>query len=257
MELNLQNREHAYMIGLLQTDGHHYESTRNRGRIGLELSEKDKDIVDRLYKLVDGEAKINERVRKTNFKTNSKTVILNIHSLSIRTQFKDYIPVGKKSDSIKMPDNISESDYWRGIIDGDGSLGLTNNLFPFISLVTKSESLANSFINYIEKITGLKKTSTRNKRDLAYNICLTKEAAQKLINMLYYENCLCMDRKREKANIAISWVRPDNMQKVTWERKKWTQFEDDFISTHTIDESIEKLNRTEKSIKIRLFRIKN
>lgn len=257
MELNLQNQEHAYLIGLLQTDGSHYESTRNRGKITLELGKKDSDIIEKLSILIGDDAKISQRIRNTNYSQDYESTLLTICNLNIRTQLKPYIPVGKKTDIICKPNNILESDYWRGIIDGDGSLGLTSNNIPFLSLVTKSELLANDFIDYIEKITGQRKTTTKNKRDLAYNICVTKEIAQSLAKELYYNDCLCLNRKLDKANDIISWVRPNEMKKVTWERKKWTSDEDIFISTHSISESIEILGRTEKSIQIRLSRIKN
>lgn len=37
-----------YMIGMLQGDGHHSEASRNRGRVSLELSSKDNDIIQKL-----------------------------------------------------------------------------------------------------------------------------------------------------------------------------------------------------------------
>ena len=47
------------------------------------------------------------------------------------------------------------------------------------------------------------------------------------------------------------------LSKITFERKKWTNNEDKFILSHSIDKSIEELRRTKKSITIRLWRLKN
>lgn len=38
----------------------------------------------------------------------------------------------------------SEFDFWRGFIDGDGSLGISAKNIPFVSLITDSESIKNS-----------------------------------------------------------------------------------------------------------------
>jgi phage-related protein len=46
------------------------------------------------------------------------------------------------------------------------------------------------------------------------------------------------------------------MIKIDFERKKWTKDEDDYIMTHNIVESMKYLDRTEKSINIRLYRLK-
>lgn len=39
--------------------------------------------------------------------------------------------------------------------------------------------------------------------------------------------------------------------------KKWDDYQDNYILTHTLEESIKELDRTEKSIKMRLIRLKN
>lgn len=117
--------------------------------------------------------------------------------------------------------NKLESDYWRGIIDGDGSLGFTKNGIPYISLVTCSEILSNQYIIFLEQIIGYKKITTKNKRDSAYNIMVTNENAQKVIKRLYYKDCLSINRKYNMAIDIINWIRP-----------------------------------TEKSIRIRLYRLK-
>ena len=49
MELN---RIESYIFGLLITDGNiYFAKERNRGRVTLEISERDKDIVEKLHEL--------------------------------------------------------------------------------------------------------------------------------------------------------------------------------------------------------------
>lgn len=210
----IKNTEISYLIGLLQTDGSNYkEPNSNKGRIKLELSTRDCDIIFKLNNFLQFKTTITNRTRNTNFKQNYTSISLNIYNKDIRNFLSDYIPIGHKSELIKQPDNVVVFDYWRGIIDGDGSLGITKNNIPFISLTTQSELLARDFIIFIEKLTGTKKKMNRNKRDNIYNITVTKEKAQLITKSIYYDNCLALDRKLEKSILVLNWIRSINMVK--------------------------------------------
>ncbi len=185
-----------------------------------------------------------------------ETVTLLICDLEFRNQFKSWgFPAGKKSDIIEPPQNVeySEIDYVRGLIDGDGSLGVTGTGIPYLSFITKSEKIKNYYIQYLASVTGKLKINNRNKRDSAYNICIYREDAQKLINILYYNNCLCIERKKKKAIEALKWSRPKNSRLVN--KIMWNIKQDEYIQTHTITESMEFLKRTQKSIQSRLDRL--
>lgn len=258
--LHIDESKMSYVLGLFKTDGNLYEQTRNRGRISFEVSIRDEDIVDKLIDLFDGKAKKSTRVRKNYFKKDEvfESVTLRIYDLNIRNEFKNNgMLSGKKSYLLEAnkKDSIIKKDYVRGLIDGDGSIGFTKNLFPFVSFVTASESLAKYFLNYLKEITGKDKSTSRNKRDNVFNIMVTKEDAVNLVKNIYYDSCLSIDRKNNIAKEIIKWERPKNM--LVSNKKKWTEFEDDYILTHSIKDSMKKLNRTEKSISCRLFRVKN
>lgn len=170
MEINNINLEipfYAYLFGLIQSDGHLYNNTRNRGKLCIEVSKKDEDILWEFKKLLPFNSFITERIRNTNFSENYTSVIWKVYD----KQFRDYLefwglPSGSKSNLINLPScKFSAADYFRGIIDGDGSLGLTSKEFPFLSLVTSSSQIADEYLKLICKITGKSKTSSRNLRD--------------------------------------------------------------------------------------------
>lgn len=255
-KINIMNPNMAYIIGLLQTDGSYYCQSRNRGRICIELKIGDIDILYKIKKILNCNSDVKKRTRDTNFSKNYTSCSFSIFSINIRKELSKYIPVGRKSEIVCMPYGISEVDYWRGIIDGDGSLGLTKNNIPFISLTTKSENMANSYRNFVERSTNYRIKSERNDRDKIYNLMLTKEKAQIIINLLYYKGCLCLNRKFKSSIDAKKWVRPQTMKMKTWNVKKWTKNEDEFILNHELSESIKYLNRTKKSIQTRLYRLK-
>ena len=253
VDLDIKNSNHAYLIGFSQADGNLYEQSRNRGKFSIELQQNDREILEKLSSILDCNYTITERTRNTNFKENYTSCVLNICNLNFRNNIKKYLCAGKKSNLIKMPIGIIKRDYFRGIIDGDGSLGFTASGFPFLSLVTESEYLAKDFIDYIKEVTGKTKTTSRNTRDYVFNIMINKEDAQLLIKEMYYDNCMALNRKYEKVKDILSWTRPDYLKKIN--SKRWDNDQDKYILNHTIEESIVTLNRTKSSIQNRLFRL--
>ncbi len=257
-DISLESPDYSYMFGFIQTDGHLSKSTRNRGRLSVEVSKKDEDILWAFKKLLRFNSSITERTRTTNFSDDYKSVVWRVYDQEFRDYLESWgLSYGKKSNLIDIPTcKFSQADYFRGLIDGDGSLGLTCQGFPFISLVTSSSSIANAFLQVIKLTIGKEKTSKRNQRDNVYNIALFKEDAQLLVQFLYYENCLALSRKSQKAREVLSWVRPQTMKKIA-NRKNWTKEEDIYIFNHSIEDSIAMLKRSKKSIEIRLWRLKN
>ncbi len=167
------------------------------------------------------------------------------------------LPHGRKSEIISPPKgNFIERDYLRGLLDGDGSVGVTTKDLPFVNFTIKSEVLKEYLVDVIEKIIGEKKNIRRNKRDNIYNIMINREKAQKFIKYLYYPGCLCLNRKLKMAGGAIKWKRPKNMKRVL-QKKYWKKWEDEYIKNHSIIKSCNYLNRTKSSINMRLWRIKN
>jgi len=258
MQLNLKIIEHAYIFGLFQSDGHLEKvKGKNKGRLTIELNELDKEIIFKIQKLFDCNSNIRFRKRKTNFKNEINTCSLTIYDQEVINQFNIMgMPYGKKSEIITIPKvDYCERDYWRGIIDGDGSLGMTSNGFPFFSLVTSSEELKDAFLELIYKITNKVKNIKRNERDNIFNIVIFKEDAQKLTKYIYYNGCLGLERKIKASKEVVKWKRPLSMKKINFQRNRWTNVEDEFILNHSVEESMKKLSRTMKSIKIRIYRL--
>jgi hypothetical protein len=166
------------------------------------------------------------------------------------------IPYGSKRD-VRIPQWARNSKhFWRGVIDGDGSLGITKTNRCFLSLVTKSEHVAQAFGELLKSITGKHKEINRNKRDAVFNITIFIEDAKKVIEFLGYNDTnITIPRKKQSALDVLSWVRPSNMKEINFARKKWTPEEDAFILNHSLPESVSMTRRTEKSIKIRLWRL--
>ena len=205
------NNLESYVFGLLVTDGTiYFAKERNRGKVTLEISEKDKDIVEKLHRLYP-ESHIRVRTRSTNFSPSYTSYSFVNGMLSFRTWLVNSgFPGTNKTMLASIPTvNFSPVDFWRGVIDGDGSIGFTKKNIPFVSLVTKSENLKIEFLKFLKLEFGIEKTLVRNKRDGIYNINLLNEAAVDVSRLLYIENSpeLYLDRKYNNAIKLQSWVR--------------------------------------------------
>lgn len=261
MKININDECFAYLVGLGQTDGRLEETTRNRGRFSIELSERDKDVLERIQCEILNcgiNATLQERVRNTNFKKEYRSCVLQIYDRGFRTYLKKYIPTGKKSDIIQCPNDIKKENirhYIRGIIDGDGSVGIIKNGKPFISLWIKSKYIAIAFENFCFSITGEHRLIKPTTRDGGYSILYSGEHAQKIIKELYSDCDLYLKRKKEKANIALKWKRPENMP-IRPKGIPWTKEEEAFVKTHSVEECLKKLNRSKNSIKIKQCRLR-
>ena len=141
------------------------------------------------------------------------------------------------------------------MIDGDGSLGFTAKNIPFVSIVTQSEYIASYYTSFVKEHTGLVKTTSRNKRDGVFNICVVREGAQSMASLLYYDSSISLNRKAGKALQISRWIRPPGM-KIREPAKRWDTAQDLFIRTHSLKESSAHLGRSTSSISTRLCRLK-
>jgi hypothetical protein len=255
MKFDLLIPEHAYLYGFLLTDGH----LRRDGRASIEIKESDLDVLLSFQSIV--ESAVTTRERQTNFGFNKTSVWTTSNKIFCKTLISWGFPVGKKSKIIDEPiTEYSEPDFFRGIIDGDGSMGFKKKVgVPYVSLCTDSEVFATSYIRFISKTCNTyDRIANRNKRDNAFNIVLHSEPAQHLVSYMYYPGCLSLKRKMVTAQSILDWQRPKKMKKFH-SSKPWDPMEELYIISHTIDESITYLKRTRESIRqhIKVMKAKN
>ena len=255
--MDLRVPEYAYMFGFLQADGHLSQQSRQRGRLTVEISARDIDLLRKFQKLTPYNSSISERTRSTNFAESARSVIWSLHSLEARTKLNELgLPYGRKSKTIAPPRvEFSRSDYLRGVIDADGSVGFTKQGLPFISLTTASTAIGAYLCFYAKRVTGTERNIKRNKRDDIYNICYWKEQAQELAAHLYYPGCLSLQRKQTAADSLTGWVRPAGMKVMT--HRRWKAWEDRVLLEHNNAVSAaEALDRTVQSCHLRLWRLR-
>ena len=252
----------AYLIGLAQTDGHLSSQSRNRGKFTLELQYRDIDILHKIAENLECNYTIGERTRTTNFSKDYRSAYIRVCDRRFRSFLEENgVPVGRKSNIIKPPIDLDQNlhvDYLRGLIDGDGSVGITSVNKPFLGFVTGSEVMKDFFVWWMEKNTERKFTKlSRTSRDNIYQPVLYNEDAQSAIIKIYYSNCMALKRKLEKAKEVIQWERPLDIKKVNFQRKRWEPWEDGILMDCSNQEAVANLGRSLKSVTIRRWRLNN
>jgi len=257
--MDLREPEYAYMFGFLQADGHLERGPGQKGRLTVEISVRDVGILREFQRLTPYYSSVTERTRSTNFAETHISATWTLCALAARSRINELgLPYGRKSHTIEPPRApVSARDYVRGLIDADGSVGITKAGFPFISVTTASEAIGAYIRSYAQQLTGAERTLKRNTRDGIYNILYTKENGQRLAADLYYPGSLSLARKQAAAVVLSGWVRPADMR-IAPQRKRWTKEEDRVLLRLSNDtEAASVLGRTEKSCLIRRWRLRN
>ena len=256
--MDLQNPNYSYMLGFIQCDGHMRQHNKNKGSLTVELAYRDIDILHAFQKLTPYNSTISHRTRNTNYKLNYKSAVWSLFALEAREALLSVgMLTGKKSETIQPPTiNYIETDYIRGLIDADGSVGIDARGLPFISFTSKSKTLATIVSAYIKKVTDTRINPSLNTRDTIYSITLFAEPAQKLMGNLYYKDCLCLKRKLKSVNTALKWKRPQSMRRCIGKRI-WKKEEDSVVLSNSITEAAKLLDRTSASITMRRWRLLN
>lgn len=209
---DLTLEEKSYIYGLLITDGtmHIQNSETYTGQVQLEVSKRDEDIIDKLNSIISYSTK-RERIRNTNFKENYCSIIFATSRQSFIKDLIDFgFPIENKTINARPPSfEYDKSAFWRGVLDGDGSLGIEHSskdtLRAYLSLTTKSEQLKDEFCKYLNSITGKMYDPKRNKRDNIYNIGCVGYTACKVLKEIYRNCTIYLDRKYNKFLECLQW----------------------------------------------------
>lgn len=206
--LDLAADAHAYFYGLALSDGSLRLFDRNRGYVAIELNIRDASILGMIAKELPWKFSISSRTRSSPFNGEcTTTTTLRCHAFDLRTQMIDQgFPTKAKAHFCSPPSSgYNEAAFWRGVVDGDGSVGFTADGIPFISLTTASAALANAYLDFISQELGVRPRSNRNARDSVWNIMVVRENARSLARSIYAGPGMAIARKREK---ALLFLRP-------------------------------------------------
>lgn len=211
---NIDNPDKAYWLGFIYADG--YVSTNNR--FGIELSIIDINHLEKIKRSINSNIKIRTRIKNGNeycsilFKNkkiyedlNNKGVIPN---KTYDLKFPNYEIVPKKY--IK--------DFIRGYFDGDGCYTFSikervrkdrNNkickrLYKEINVVCYCKEFLEELRKTILNEIGCNFKLIKNRNTYVLRI-FDKKNMISFINYIYYKDCLCLDRKKNKVYEILNY----------------------------------------------------
>lgn len=204
----VQSHNMAYILGFIAADGC---VAQKENSISIQLQKKD----EQLLQDIKVEVKSNRPLDYYLTKTGNETVKFQVWSAEWKKDLAIYNIVPHKTLTLLPPTFLNSQffiDYIRGYFDGDGSISYhTDNIkhcsWEIIGASYKEikwiwEVLANQYgiINNIGVASFYTENNLKMYKIGYYGI----ENIKKLYATLYYDNCLCLKRKKEKFETILN-----------------------------------------------------
>ena len=197
---NIDNKDKAYILGLLWADGH---NSVDLGKITIQLQERDKQILEDINKVTQSNMPLwflNLHDKNPNW---SNTYTLTFRSRHMSNILESYGMVQRKSLVLEFPQCVDEylySHFIRGYIDGDGSIyySQSKNVYRISMVGTKM------FLEFVQTICNKigVKTSLHHK-DSHNNVIYTLSTTSNIgtltfLKWIYNDATLKLQRKYDK-----------------------------------------------------------
>lgn len=195
----IDTEDKAYWLGFITADGCVYKNTLN-----IKLCGKDSNHLSKFLNCLSSNGVVQIGVEYLKDKEYSYSRV-KISSNQIVSSLANVGILPKKSFTVK-PYNISNDlkrHYWRGVVDGDGSLGNYNNKNR-ISLVGNL-AIVNGFSMWINTFCETKAQPYKKCNIFCVNYA-GNILATKIISELYRDCTIYLDRKMSIAKLAIGSV---------------------------------------------------
>ena len=181
-----------YVVGLFQADGTNYPS---RGRMSLTLKREDAGLLRELATVFGSKG-------RPLYENKSGGMTLEITSKRLSTALSERGVASPKTHTASTHDDLLlDRDYWRGVVDGDGSLCNTSSGRHVLSLVG-SMSICSEFLEFCRnRGLGQRRSVTRHKS--IWSTGLSGSEAVSMAGILYANAGISLARKR---NRALAWT---------------------------------------------------
>ena len=192
---NIDTREKAYWLGIMYTDGYICKAQEYTNYVGLSISEKDIDLLEKFKVFLKYSGEIKHYKVSSGYKIGTPYVRLRIGNNKLVADLEKWGVVEHKTKIINgMPDIPYKMDFIRGVIDGDGSL---YKRLPNIRICGNYDFLL-SIAEYLQLPYRIR--PDRSIWDLCYN---TQESRY-LEKVLYKDAPVYLNRKYEIAKRSFN-----------------------------------------------------
>lgn len=191
------SREAAYWIGQIMSDGWVIKN-----QLGFELNEDDVEQIFALQRFLGSNHRvstINNAHRAFRARPSRRLIIA---SQVMVNQLSAFGVVPNKSKTARIASLEGDRDFWRGMVDGDGSVGFVKpkgrkRAYARLSLCG-SEHIVRQFVSFVATFEPLA-TSTPRKAVGMHVVSFSGRVAARIINHLYDGAATSLRRKREAA----------------------------------------------------------
>lgn len=194
---NIDNSEKAYWLGFIAADGCIIkDKINNTYRLEISLAIKDLLHLKQFRKNIELEKEVT--IRK-----DYKSCYIRVNSTSL---CKDLIKLGitpAKSKTLMFPKTLNEytKDFIRGYFDGDGCVTISgkksNNDYKLLKTKLFILGTENILKGIIDSSNINVKYHKRSDANVHYMNVTTKDKVESFYNYIYFENCVCLSRKKE------------------------------------------------------------
>lgn len=184
----------AYWIGFLMADGCVQKKSKGfTDQIFLVLKPEDKQHLKKFKNFLDAENPIKKRKR-----SNKDYLGIQITSQEIVDQLAEFGVVPNKTKNAEVNGKLkSNRHFWRGVVDGDGSVAMYNNK-PRIDLIG-SKLLVNQFKDFVTDFCKTNASVLERNGSYSYRVN-GKNVATEVIDKLYKNSNVYLDRKKRVAD---------------------------------------------------------
>jgi DNA-binding transcriptional regulator WhiA len=191
------NNQSAYILGLIWADGNIYKPPNSGHRILLDITLKDKELIEDIHKIMTPTKKLYK------YKPFKGSVVYSIKTRDPRITSK-LITLGlvpNKSHVLEWPKialGKHEPSFIRGMFDGDGCV-FVNRVSNYSYLHVSFTGCRNQFIDTLyKKLKPFNPKWYKDKRTNTWQIRIySKTKVQSFAKMIYSGGDLCLNRKKE------------------------------------------------------------
>ena len=191
-----ENANMAWILGFLASDG---TISKNRNTIKIGLSNKDKEILEKIKKEINIENKITEYTTNKGF----DVVELSWTCQEHKQQLAKYGIIPEKTFKLKPPYELNRQywkDYLRGYFDGDGCITIHNN-YPYFQITSGTKEILEWIVNFLYEDYNIPKVNINKfiRTNTGYEIRYASKATKEIYNIIYSDmNNLYLERKYYK-----------------------------------------------------------
>lgn len=187
---DIESEEVQYWVGFLMADG-----CITGNVLKLKLQHSDKKQVLKFKDFLKSE----HIVKKVNEYNNHKTCSFDVYSKKLTDVLSNrYNIIPNKTKTAECPEELINSrHFWRGVIDGDGSVNFKNEK-AFIGLWSGSIKLLKQFETFVKNNVKIRNKITKGHRCYCFRNH-SQKAAPKIIKLLYKDSNVHLNRKKKAA----------------------------------------------------------